>query len=74
MIRATAQAERGHAVTAYAQAAARIDETPAIEKYRDIILADWPERDEHYAWAATCDFAELVTWADAATPEEEGTP
>jgi hypothetical protein len=58
-------------VTAYEEAATRIDETPALEPYRATILADWPEGDAHYTWAATCDFAELLSWAEAVTPEDE---
>ena len=56
--------------SAYAQAAARILATPELEPYREMILADWPEGDAHYTWAATCDLAELVSWAEAASPEK----
>lgn len=61
-------------MNAYDQAAARIGATPELEQYRDTILYDWPEGDAHYEWAATCDLAELVSWAEAATTDEEGTP
>jgi hypothetical protein len=61
-------------MNAYEQAVARIDATPELEPYRDTILYDWPEGDEHYDWAATCDLAELVSWAEAVATDEEGTP
>jgi hypothetical protein len=61
-------------MNAYEQAVARIDATPELEPYRDTILYDWPEGNEHYDWAATCDLAELVSWAEAVATDEEGTP
>jgi excisionase family DNA binding protein len=67
-----AEEESGPTMNAYDQAAERIDETPALEPYRATILADSPEGDAHFTWAATCDFAELLSWAEAATPCEDG--
>jgi len=48
----------------YDKASARIDATPELEKHRKTILYDWEEGDEHYEWAATCDLAELISWAE----------
>ena len=58
----------------YGQAAARIDATPALEPYRDVILYDWPEGDAHYTWAATCELPELLDWAQSVTDDASGTP
>lgn len=63
----------GEAVSPYAAAAAeRVDATPALEPYRDVILYEWPEP-EHFTWAATCDLAELVSWAEAVSEDEDAT-
>lgn len=61
---------------AYEAAAARIDTTPELDAFRDVILHDWPEGDAHFTWAATCDLAELLSWAQAVArdAEEEGEP
>ena len=48
---------------AYQMVVARIALTPELEPYRDAILAAWPEGDAHFGWAATCDLAELLSWA-----------
>lgn len=55
--------------TAYERALERIEATPELEPYRELILDDWPEGDAHYEWAATCDLAELISWA-----KETGAP
>jgi hypothetical protein len=56
-------------VNAYEQAAARIDATPELEPYRNAILYRWQKGAAHYEWAATCDLAELLSWAQAVAPE-----
>jgi hypothetical protein len=56
-------------MNAYEQAAARIAATPELEPYRDAILLDWPEGDAHFTWAATCDLAELLSWAESVTAD-----
>jgi hypothetical protein len=61
-------------VTAYEQAAARIDAEPALEPYRAVILYDWPEGEAHYTWAATCELAELLSWAGAVVADNGSTP
>ena len=45
-------------------AESRIDQTPELEPYRDTILYDWPEGDEHWQWACTAPVAEIVNWAE----------
>ena len=56
-------------MNAYEQAAARIDATPELEPYRDAILYGWHKGDAHYEWVATCELAELLSWAQAVAPE-----
>lgn len=51
--------------TPYEQAVGRIAQTPELEPYREAILYDWHEGDDHYVWAATCPIAELLDWAQA---------
>jgi hypothetical protein len=56
-------------MNAYERAAARIDGTPELEPYRDAILYGWHKGAAHYEWAATCELAELLPWAQAVAPE-----
>ena len=50
--------------SAYDRAVARVDATPELAPYRDLLVEyDWPEGDEHYLWVATTPVAELVDWA-----------
>jgi hypothetical protein len=49
--------------TPYERAIARIDATAELEPHRATILYDWPESDEFYSWAATCELSELLDWA-----------
>ena len=54
----------------------RIDATAELEPHRATILYDWPESDEFYSWAATCELSELLDWAsrvqrDSVTPRSE---
>ena len=57
---------------AYEEAATRINTTPELEAFKDVILADWPEGDSHFTWAATCPLAELISWAQAVARDVEG--
>ena len=52
-----------HEQTLYEQVVARIDDTPDLEPYRDEILYDWPEGDEHLNWALTAPAEEIIDWA-----------
>ena len=42
----------------------RVDSTPELEPYRDTIMYDWPEGDEHWQWVATTPVQEIVDWAE----------
>jgi hypothetical protein len=50
----------------YEQVERRIDDSPALEPYREVILYDWPEGEEHLRWVLTAPEAESVSWAAAA--------
>ena len=52
-------------MNAYEQAAARIAAMPELEPYRDAILYGWHKGAAHYEWVATCELAELLSWAQA---------
>lgn len=54
----------------YDAAKARIDATPALEPYRDVILYDWSEGAEHWAWIAKARVAEIVDWAEGIRKDE----
>jgi len=41
----------------------RVQDTPELQQYRDVIFADWPEGDEHLQWIASAPLAEIVSWA-----------
>lgn len=57
----------GNALTQelYRKAAARVDMFAELARYRDVILYDWPEGDEHWRWVATAPLEEIVRWAEA---------
>lgn len=48
----------------YQRAENRINETPALEPYREICLHDWPQGDEHYQWVAEAKVSEIIDWAE----------
>jgi len=49
--------------TVYEEAVARIDATPELEPYRETILYDWNEGDDHYLRVVTSTVDEIVGWA-----------
>ena len=54
----------------YDAARARIDATPELEEYRDLILYDWQEGAEHWAWVAAAPVQEIVDWAESIREDE----
>ena len=48
----------------YDKVVKRINDTPALEQYRDILLYDWPEED-HLEWALNESVAEIVAWCES---------
>ena len=53
--------------TPYDKAAARVDASPALAPYRDFIMADGPDGDDHWRWVATATEREIIDWAEAAS-------
>lgn len=49
---------------------ARIDSTPELEQYRDILLYDWQEGAEHWEWASTAPLAEVIDWCEGIRKDE----
>lgn len=47
----------------YQDAISRIDATPELGAFRDALLYDWPEGDEHWQWVTTASVSEIVDWA-----------
>lgn len=52
------------------RAEARVDRSPALRQYKDFILADWPEGDEHLRWVCRAPVKEIIEWAAAGQPNE----
>lgn len=42
----------------------RVEHTPALAPYTDVLLYDWTEGDEHWEWVRTAPIAEIVDWAE----------
>lgn len=47
----------------YMKAEDRVDFSPTLKPYKEIILADWPEGDDHWRWVASADESEIENWA-----------
>jgi len=62
--------ERYDDQAAYDVAVARIDREPALEEYRDIILYDWGNQEEHWQWIASAELAEIVDWCESIRRDE----
>lgn len=44
-------------------ASQRVDETPALQPYRDILIDyEWDNQDEHLSWVVTASTSELLSW------------
>lgn len=48
-----------------------LDKTPELEPYRDIILYDWTEGEEHWRWVVTAPVSEVIDWAEVVRRGEE---
>jgi excisionase family DNA binding protein len=48
----------------------RVRRNPALNRLRDVILADWDEGEAHWQWVASAPAEEIIDWA--ATVENEG--
>lgn len=47
----------------YDEMVTRIDNTPELEPYREVLVYDWPNEQEHIDWVCTAPVAEIVAWA-----------
>jgi hypothetical protein len=47
----------------FLKAKTRVDSSPRLRRYANIIFDDWPEGDEHFQWVATARVSEIVEWA-----------
>ena len=54
----------------YEAAQARVDSTPELQPYEDIIMYDWQEGPEHWEWIAEADVDEIIEWADGIRKDE----
>ncbi|MCA9981255.1 MAG: hypothetical protein KDD89_10480 [Anaerolineales bacterium] len=50
---------------------ARIDNTPELEKFADLLQYEWEDEDEHAEWVATAPTAEIVDWAEQIRDAEQ---
>jgi len=48
----------------------RIDNTPSLEPYSDLILYDWDEGRDHAEWITTADEQEILDWCVTNAPEK----
>lgn len=44
---------------------AKIKQNPELEKYRDILVYDWPNWDEHVEWVKNATVSEITDWAES---------
>lgn len=49
----------------------RVNSTPELEPYDDVIFADWAEGDEHWRWIATAPVAEIIDWVETVKEASE---
>jgi len=49
----------------------RVNETPELQQYEDVIFAGWAEGIEHIDWVATAPVAEIVGWARSIAEAEQ---
>jgi hypothetical protein len=51
--------------TLYERAESKVDASPTLRKYREFILSDWHEGDDHLRWVISAPVKEIVSWAEA---------
>ena len=53
-------------------AADRVDATPSLAPYRDILIDyDWDNQADHWEWVATSDESEILDWAQTIRKQEQ---
>ena len=45
------------------RAIARVNRTPSLKQYEQVIFADWRRWEDHMAWVATAPISEITEWA-----------
>lgn len=45
------------------KAQCRVERSPRLRKYREIIFSDWPEGDDHLRWVIRGRVGEIESWA-----------
>lgn len=55
----------------YAKAWRRVTASPRLRKYQEIILADWPEGEDHLRWVVRARVGEIEGWAKRIAKEED---
>lgn len=53
------------------QARNRVENSPVLAPFADIIFSDWHEGAEHLAWVASADEGEIVGWAEGIRETEQ---
>jgi len=43
----------------------RVNASPKLSQYRDTIMYDWPEGNEHWRWVINAPVTEIVDWAES---------
>lgn len=56
----------------YFRAAVRVERSPRLRKYRDIIFADWSEGDDHLRWVIRGRVGEIESWAKQIQEDSDG--
>ena len=56
----------------YAKAWRRVQKSLRLRKYSEIILADWPEGDDHLRWVIRGKVGEIEAWAKRIKEDSDG--
>jgi hypothetical protein len=56
----------------YARARRRVQKSPRLRRYESILLADWPEGDDHLRWVIRGRISEIESWAKKIKEDSDG--
>ena len=56
----------------YIRAHARVDGSPRLSKFKDIIFADWSEGNDHLRWVIRARVREIEGWAQQIKEDMDG--
>ena len=54
----------------YEKAKSRVNNTPALTRFSEFILADWAEED-HWTWVINAPVSEIVDWAESGVIDDD---